>query len=155
MTFNPLLTTVKLVRTLIPDASPDQLADFGAPNGLSACLMRINALDPSTNVPVALFVFQVAVRDPRAVTDIEKYIGHFQNVCSPADWQDLQVGAPDPVDPNLQLFRYDALALVLETTEQAEWAWNEIQADVARLVEHNRLLMSDPSATIFKQTAVI
>jgi len=146
MNYNPLITSIRIVPSTTPDASPEMLEQYGVPGGLDACLLQLDAYDAQSGEAAPVFVFQVGVRDARAQTDAEKYIGFFSNCCSPADWQALPIGPPGVATTDT-MFRESTVRFVCENPRQAAQILDSIAEQLSLLTASHKMMSTPPGST--------
>jgi len=139
MPFNPLITYVKLTKTITPDTNP---VDSGIPTELKNFhLLQVVATDDLDD-PAPIFVFQTEVKDPRETDPLKKFWGYFTNVASPADWQDFPDGIPD--DDTVTMWRYHEISIICQSLEELNTIYDSILVDVQALVDHHKYLEANP-----------
>lgn len=154
--FKPFVTEVTLIRRLSPSADAQQLLDVGAARGTVCMLLEIDAVDNSNPpAPVPLFVYQLAMNDPRAQSPDQQYIAMYSNVASANDMQELPIGIPTLLtDPTTQMFLLDKISVICQSLDAANFIWSRVQAHVDQLVAQNRQFANTPLADTYTTTYV-
>lgn len=147
-----MLTSVTLSKTLKLNTVHPNIV---MPSGLAGNHLRIEATDASDN-PLDLFVYQTEILDLYAETSSNPTVvsALFQGVASPNDLEELPVGVPDE-DDGVEVFMLSYVDVYTRSTDEAEFIWEEIQADVRGLVRHFQLLTDPPSALVQFESVTI
>lgn len=105
-------------------------------NNYGAYRLRIDVTDFEGNdIDGNIFIYQR--NPPSPYTDLST--DSFEAVAGPPQLADIPAGAPDP-NQSWPYYRLNYVELDVASTQQADAIWNEIQAEVAVLIEAmNRL----------------
>lgn len=82
------------------------------------------------DMPAEVFVYQRKYNfgDVTAFSDV------FSNIASPADLEELPIGAPDPSQPNRPFFRLSAVDLIFRSACLADDAYRVLKIELENLV---------------------